>query len=83
MKDFKRTYKKEDAEYLKRFEYFKSNLDFIESHNANPSKTFEVALNEFGDWSRAEYLSILTWTPPTTWTPNDNYDGISVYFFLF
>jgi len=45
-------------EFLHRFRIFKSNLDFINTHN-NANKTFKVALNKFADLSGVEYAKML------------------------
>jgi len=43
-----------------RFQNFKSNLQFIEDHNSKSDITFTVSINNFGDWSREEYLDFAT-----------------------
>jgi len=52
------------TEYQQRFEVFKGNLDFINSHNSDPGRSYSVAMNQFGDRTREEYLSLLTLRPP-------------------
>jgi len=42
-----------------KYSTFKSNLDFVDSHNADTTKTFKVAMNKFGDLSQAEYSRML------------------------
>jgi cathepsin L len=44
--------------FLLRYRVFKSNLDFINAHNA-ANKTFTVALNKYADLTGAEYASLL------------------------
>jgi cathepsin L len=44
--------------FLLRYKIFKSNLDFINAHNA-ANKTFTVALNKFADLTGAEYATLL------------------------
>jgi len=41
-------------EFLSRYNIFKSNMDFVESHNA-ANKSFAVAMNKFGDLSAEEF----------------------------
>jgi cathepsin L len=41
--------------FLARYRKFKDNLDFVNNHNANPNKTFTVAMNKFGDLSLDEF----------------------------
>eukprot|EP01119_Soliformovum_irregulare_P005854 TRINITY_DN175_c0_g1_i4.p1 TRINITY_DN175_c0_g1~~TRINITY_DN175_c0_g1_i4.p1 ORF type:complete len:331 (+),score=96.74 TRINITY_DN175_c0_g1_i4:17-1009(+) len=42
-------------EFQGRYAVFKDNLDFINAHNADPSKGFTVALNEFAHLTSAEF----------------------------
>ncbi|KAJ3449260.1 cysteine protease rdl2-related [Anaeramoeba flamelloides] len=42
-----------------RFSLFKSNLDRIKAHNARTDVSFKTGINQFSDWTRDEYLSIL------------------------
>jgi cathepsin L len=42
-------------EFPHRYATFRANLNFIRKHNANPSKTFEVAMNKFGDLTNEEF----------------------------
>jgi cathepsin L len=45
-------------EFIHRYRMFKSNLEFINNHNA-ANKTFRVALNKFADLSGSEYARML------------------------
>jgi len=47
-------------EFAPRFNVFKQNLDFVNQHNSNPDKTFEVGLNQFADLSVSEFTSLYT-----------------------
>jgi len=42
-------------EFSGRYAVFKQNLDFITAHNADPSQSFTVALNEFAHYSSEEF----------------------------
>jgi cathepsin L len=44
-------------EFLQRYNTFKANLDFIQSHNA-ANKTFTVAMNKFGDLTVEEFSKL-------------------------
>ena len=51
-----------DREYVSeeevaRFGIFKERVDFIERHNADPTKTYTVSLNQFSDMTRAEWAT--------------------------
>jgi len=46
-------------EYNLRFQIFQEKLAFIENHNSNPSRTFDVGINKFSDLSREEYVAFL------------------------
>jgi hypothetical protein len=52
---FEKTYA--PAEFFRRYEIFKANMDFVETHNAG-NHTYTVALNLFADLTVAEYKSI-------------------------
>jgi len=52
MQKYRKSYQHE--EFQARYATFKSNLDFIEAHNAKES-TFTVAVNEFADLTNAEF----------------------------
>jgi cathepsin L len=45
-------------EFPHRFSAFKANLDFINEHNSDSSKTFKVAMNKFGDLTNAEFAKL-------------------------
>jgi cathepsin L len=51
-----KSYSQED--FLARYTIFKANLDFINAHNADPTNTFSVKMNKFGDLSNAEFVAI-------------------------
>ena len=38
-----------------RYDFFLQNLDIIQTHNKNPSKTFTMGLNQYSDWSDEEF----------------------------
>eukprot|EP01108_Squamamoeba_japonica_P010006 TRINITY_DN960_c0_g2_i1.p2 TRINITY_DN960_c0_g2~~TRINITY_DN960_c0_g2_i1.p2 ORF type:complete len:367 (+),score=130.06 TRINITY_DN960_c0_g2_i1:45-1103(+) len=48
----------ESHEFNDKYATFKANLDFIEAHNADESKTHTVALNQFADLTGAEFAAI-------------------------
>ncbi|KAJ3437446.1 cysteine proteinase [Anaeramoeba flamelloides] len=54
---YNRNYRPE--EQALRFSLFKSNLDRIKAHNARTDVSFKTGINQFSDWTRDEYLSIL------------------------
>lgn len=39
----------------KRFEIFKSNLDFVDQHNADPESNFNLGINKFADLTNDEF----------------------------
>jgi len=43
-----------------KYEIFRRNLDFINTHNADPSATFTVKMNKFGDLTAEEFAQIYT-----------------------
>lgn len=45
----------EIGEEERRFEIFKDNLAFVESHNSVPNRTYKVGLNRFADMTNDEY----------------------------
>jgi len=45
-------------EFQARFQIFKNNLDFINTHNAKTDKTFTVALNKFADLTNQEFANM-------------------------
>lgn len=40
-----------------RFQIFKDNLRYIDNHNADPDRSFELGLNKFADLTNDEYRS--------------------------
>jgi cathepsin L len=42
-------------EFQARYQAFKNNVDFVNTHNADPTKTFKVSLNVFADLSINEF----------------------------
>jgi len=48
-------------EFLKRYGIFKSNMEFIEAHNA-ANKSFTVAMNKFGDLTVEEFTQLFMGT---------------------
>jgi cathepsin L len=44
----------EHSEFQRRFQIFRSNLDFVVAHN-NANKSFTVAMNKFGDLTAEEF----------------------------
>jgi len=58
--EFMQAYKKSYThdEFAARYAVFKANVDFVEQHNANPQKSYSVAMNEFGDLTAAEFARI-------------------------
>jgi len=65
---FNRQYASEE-EYAARFETFKETLEFIETHNADTSKTHKVGLNQFADMTHEEFRQKIT---PKVKRPLDN-----------
>jgi len=60
LKQHKRVYAVDET--LRRFQIFKSNLDYIEAHNERAAKgqhSFTLAMNRFGDWTNQEYRNKL------------------------
>ncbi|KAL8145227.1 low-temperature-induced cysteine proteinase-like [Apium graveolens] len=45
------------GEKEKRFQIFKDNLRYIDNHNADPDRSFELGLNKFADLTNEEYRS--------------------------
>ncbi|KAK8678178.1 hypothetical protein V6N13_143687 [Hibiscus sabdariffa] len=43
------------AEKVKRFQIFKENVEYIESHNAHTSKKYKLGVNEFTDMTNEEF----------------------------
>jgi len=52
---YKKSYSEQN--YQRKFETFKSNLDYIEKHNSDPTKTFKLKMNQFGDLTNKEFSS--------------------------
>jgi cathepsin L len=44
-------------QFRARYQIWKDNLGFIDAHNADSTKTFKVAMNQFGDLTLAEFTS--------------------------
>ena len=44
-------------EFSSRFAVFKNWLNYIETHNANPGKSYELAINKFADHTFEEFRS--------------------------
>ncbi len=53
MRDHKRSY--ESDEFLQRYQQWRDNLEYIERHNADETKTYKLAMNHFGDMSPEEF----------------------------
>jgi cathepsin L len=45
-------------EFTYRFQIFKNNLDFIDKHNSDKTKTYTVGMNQFGDLTTEEFRSL-------------------------
>lgn len=56
MQNYKKSYHHD--EFLIRFNNFKNNLEYIEKHNSDPTKTFKLAMNQFGDLTNEEFKSL-------------------------
>ena len=46
-------------EHNYRFQIFLNNSAFIRQHNDDPTQTFTLAMNKFGDWTHEEFKSTL------------------------
>eukprot|EP00890_Picochlorum_soloecismus_P001827 jgi/Picsp_1/2645/NSC_00875-R1_cathepsin l len=46
-------------DYQRRVTIYLENKDRISIHNSNPQRTFKMAMNKFGDWSRDEFLAVM------------------------
>jgi len=46
-------------DYQRRSNIYLENKNKIAMHNSKPQRTFEMAMNKFGDWSRDELLSVM------------------------
>ena len=55
------------AEFDFRYEQFQKTLKKIEEHNANPAHKSTVGVNEFSDWTEAEYKRLLGYKPKENW----------------
>ena len=51
---FDRQYTKSEETY--RFAIFESNFEKIEAHNADPTQTYKVAINQFTDMTQEEFV---------------------------
>lgn len=58
-----------EQETDKRFEIFRDTLKFINTHNADPTKTHKVAINHFADMTHEEFKASIT---PKVNRPADN-----------
>jgi len=65
MRKYNRHYESQD-QFRLRYRNFKHNLKFVEEHNIRTDTSFTVAINNFGDWSREEYLNYLSFVPIST-----------------
>jgi cathepsin L len=66
MHQYQKSY--DHLEFAKRYNIFKSNLDFINAHN-KANKTFTVGMNKFGDLSIKEFSKIYLGTRITKQVP--------------
>jgi len=55
-------------EFHHRYTVFKNNLDFVENHNADNTKTFKVATNKFADLTSQEFGKLYNGLKPKTST---------------
>ena len=46
------------SEKDKRFQIFKENVEYIESHNADTSKKYKLGVNEFTDLTNEEFKAM-------------------------
>jgi C1A family cysteine protease len=51
-------------ERSQRLAIFTANLDYIRAHQANPNRTWELKMNQFGDLSNDEFVGIYTGYTP-------------------
>jgi len=66
MQEYRRSYSHDEFRY--RFNVFKSNMDFVESHNKG-KHTFTVGMNKFADLTNKEFAALFLgtkYTAPTT-----------------
>jgi hypothetical protein len=56
LQKYSRAYGSNPGEKSRRFEIFKTNLDFINEHNAKKS-SYKLGLNQFSDLTNAEFKS--------------------------
>jgi hypothetical protein len=48
------------GEYKMRASTLRANLEVIEAHNMSPNnRTYTMAINQFGDWNREEFLKLM------------------------
>jgi len=58
-------------ELFRRFDIFKANMDFVDEHNSNTHKTYEVELNKFADLTKTEYKAFYLGFKPELMTPSE------------
>ncbi len=58
MREHKRSYGSE--EFLARWDQWRENAEFVERHNSDPTKTYKVAMNKYGDMSAVEFARVYT-----------------------
>jgi len=68
MYEHKKSYPAE--EFFRRFDIFKGNMDFVETHN-NANQSYEVELNKFADLTSGEYKMIYLGYKPDLRTPSE------------
>jgi len=73
MRSYNKSYSSD--EFQTRYSIFKNNLDFINTHNASPTKTFEVGLNAFADLTGAEFSRNFKGLKPKIYTPGPAVKG--------
>jgi len=54
VKQYNKQYETDQVSH--RYQIFKSNVDFVLNHNADPEATYKVAINQFGDLTADEYI---------------------------
>jgi hypothetical protein len=57
VRDANRQYKKGTPEWSRREELFNNRFQDIKKHNADPTKTWKRGVNQFSDWTQAEWHS--------------------------
>jgi cathepsin L len=63
MQQHKKAYHHE--QFQTKYATFKANMDFIDAHNADTTKTFKVGLNKFADMTNAEFSRVYLGTRVT------------------